>query len=270
MINYTYQKYVRYIINTIFTVAVLIWSMNISAQEIDIENEFILGYSEYQSGQFGSALSHFEKVISSINQNQNEEIPSEALLPIYVASGTCAQAIGNYKQSLDYCNKALDLQNIPEEYLVALLSTKLQLCDELSFTDECSATEKKLLKLYSTNKDVEVVQALTSYYLAHEKYEEIIRFEPDLFTLKSKNDSEINLLSNRIAMENIYNAMGKSFFELSVYDKSLKYFLKAIDYLTAYTEKDRSMIYTYISNVYEKIGDRENSLKYQRLAIECE
>lgn len=260
----------RYIIKTIFAVTILMFPMNISAQEIDIENEIMLGYSEFQSGQFRGALSHFEKVIGFINRYQIEEIPSETLLSIYVVSGTCAQAIGNYNRSLDYCNKALSLQNVPEEYLIPILSTKLQLSEVLSIKDECNATEKKLLKLYSTNKDVDLVQALTSYYLAHEKYEDIIRFEPDLLTLKSKDDSEIDLLSNRIAMENIYTAMGKSFFELSDYDKSLKYFLKALDFLTKYTEKNRSMIYAYISNVYEKIGDRENSLKYQKLAIECE
>lgn len=248
----------------------LILSSNCWGQEIDIENEVMQGYAEYQSGQFSKALSHFEKVIDFINQSQIDEIPNEALLSIYVLSGTCAHALGNYNQSLDYCNRALVLQNIPEEYLITLLDTKLQLCDDLAIKDECIATEKKLLKLYSTNKDVFLVQTLTGYYLAHEKYEDITLFEVDIPFLRPRDNSEINILSYELAMVNIYVALGKSYIELSDYDKSLKYFLLALNNLTEYNETYRSIICAYISNVYENLGDRANSIKYQRLAIESD
>lgn len=263
------------------------------------------GQTAYQSGQYESALKHYEEVIAYYNQNDNSKE-----CPVYFEAADAAIQLGQKDKAIDYLKKDQYSNHInPETYyaLADLYREKDNLSKEL---DELESYETKfpegnrvtevrarLFDLYVESENFD--KALTSWdQLSEDEKNSVEKLEGyfkvnkvldndsvcDAVALKLLNFDENNLSALEwMAKKYFWKAEKRYAAELKAYEanktnKQYKQLLKALDQVSIdfktslgyfkkiYLVDPEPQYAKYLGDIYNRLDDKKKADYYYRLA----
>lgn len=255
----------RYIAVVIFILSATIASGQ-TPEEINKELES--GMECYRNNSCEQALSHFEKAYPIISEI--DEAEDLTILLCYLCQ-TCENKLGNFQKAIHYGEKALTFGTLSADDKAQILCQMLHSYDKLSLVKDCVLTIDKLKDLFVSYKHPNIIINIVLYYYLHKNYKEVVRFEKDLTSFDAKMlqmESGNGDVATMMGINYLYRTMADSFSELKDYKKALLYYSKELDTLSPINYEDRWFIYLSMSEMYEKLGDKESALKYQQMWLE--
>ena len=248
----------------IFAFILIILSVqNVYGQENDIEKEIEQGMLNFQNAQFEQALMHLEPIVQII---PDIDYWDERAMLIFLCESS-ALAVEDFEKSIKYGEIILKIDNIPLELKTTVYCDLLTAYDTFSLENKCSHIINELNELFKLSKDVCIIDKIATYYIRHNKYDEVIMLEKELNNINiSQDKNEIDIIADKIAWNTIYMTLAQSFMQLENFQSAITYDNKALDTIIPAIEDNRSGIYQYLARAYQEIGDKNTALKYQKIA----
>lgn len=257
----------RAIFRRIIIALLILMAQTVYGQENNIEKEIEQGILNFQNAQFEQALLHLEPIVQIIPENY---CWNDRAILIFICESS-AIAIEDFEKVILYGEKLKKINDLPIEYKIQNLNYLLGAYDALAQETKCISTIDQLKNIFTSYKSINILDAITLYYLLHKNYTEIICFEEDLKLINSdQNKGELDDITDKIAWNSVYMGLAQSFMQLEDYHKAITYLEKSLDTIIPAIEDNRSGIYQSLSRAYLELGDKKTALKYQKLAIESE
>lgn len=232
---------------------------------LDLDKEIEDFQNNLFNANYQEALFSLENILNS-KEVENLDLSVKGILFCY--AGSCSSHLDEFEKSNQYYNRALLTNTLSDDLIMDVLCGLLQNYDVLDQQKESREIETILCETFKSNKKLYVLDKLMAHFLHIQEYDKIIQFESDLPFLIQDTSNELNILSNSLAWDSVYTSLAYAYYEKQNYLKSLEYLFKQLNSLTDFNKSEARLIYQVISECYEKLGDRENALKYKKLAME--
>ena len=234
-----------------------------------------MGIIKTHSGDYQSALDHFNKARQSIIESHSIDFSRHAYLNNSI--GTVYESIGDYSTALSYFENAIEIEKRwlpPNHYLFGQSHYNIGIVYQLigKYTDSHSHFEQALEiwshSLPSNHPDIAATHANIS----------------DLSIWSTKDHANMLIhgqealnINQRVLPQNHYhqassrNSLGMTFHSLGQYSTALDYYKEALNILEKSFHDNHpqlGILYNNISEIYRSIGDYQTAISYSLKALE--